>query len=1326
MQTSRVLGWIGLSAAAVSSIALAAEGAGLSIHLPQQVSGSSEYNYRVSFDGSKAEVTGDGVDPTTRSLAGLDRITVAGSPADDTLTVALAAEVPNLEIFYDGRTGFDTLVIEGSAKIESVTYAPGPGNDEGILSYQAGARRMTIRFAGLEPVVDGTTAPLLTVNATNDANVITYTDSPTQGPTWGRVAVDGFEVIDFQNKAFLDINGLDGADTFHLENTLVPSSLTSVRVYGDDGTDTFNIKAAPTPTTANGNDNSDTFNVSSDAPANMGSLDGNVQGITVNGHGHDAGTTTLTIKGAGNTLDSGDTLNISDAGDTDASTYRFTFGNRFERDNIPVLFDTIETINLSTSTAGAFIDIIDMADGINLGLTTQDADDVILFRVTGNSANITVDTAGGADDTGIETIGTNTFLRANGGSGDDLLDISTASAGSRIELNGEAGADLIEVRATAATSLVNLNGGANNDTFNVPGSLPLGSDSLDDILGPVCVNGDAHDASPTTTLTIQGGGNTLATGDILNVSDSADVDDHTYTLTATTLNRTGAATITYGTIETLNVTGAQGAEDVDVLTTVPSVNTTFTLPDNATAENDDIDVTTTGAGANVILNIGGGSDTVDIATTGLSAFTQITAVQDGVTANLLATGLASRTELNSHFGVDTVNVRTTAATSLVNIFTGLNSDTINLSSDAPANTGTLDGFLGNVVIDANSCDPGSMTLTIKGFSNTRDICNVLNISDLGDTGASTYTLDGGLFARTGIATIDHKQASVNLWTGTGSADVDVVATRFNITTITTQGQADDIDIDDLSIASSTIINTAGGNDQVDINMDSFASRGAFLQVNSGSGNDVLTVLDTDQESRIQLNGEGGADTINVRKVTFQGLVDVTGGANTDTINVSSDAPVNAGSLETIDGQVCIDGGDHDPGTTTLTIDGVSNTLDSGDILNLSDASDVTGAFQNYLLTASSFQREAEPTIDYATIETLNITTAAVPSNIDIQNTAVAVNTNVMTQDSDDDIDVMDTGTDSSVVVATFGGRDDITVDDAGIDGSDSGSAGAFLLLFGGADSDIFDYTDGSATSVPTGPADGFVFPTQAQRIEYSSFENFAVGTDWGDAPSTYPTTAAANGARHGGAGALRLGSTWDSETDGQPGSGASGDGSDEDGVTVNIVVLGADSAGGNVDVTASGIGRVDAWLDFNHDGDWDDSGEQIFTSRTFPAGTVTRTFNTTGEALPGQTYTRFRLSNSGGLAPAGPALDGEVEDYEVTIQPVDDLFLQNRVESTTRTFWACDSITAGDLFGTNLFRVLAGAEITFHAENLATFANGTEIEVGGELTVVLGGVPGCP
>jgi hypothetical protein len=133
--------------------------------------------------------------------------------------------------------------------------------------------------------------------------------------------------------------------------------------------------------------------------------------------------------------------------------------------------------------------------------------------------------------------------------------------------------------------------------------------------------------------------------------------------------------------------------------------------------------------------------------------------------------------------------------------------------------------------------------------------------------------------------------------------------------------------------------------------------------------------------------------------------------------------------------------------------------------------------------------------------------------------------------------------------------------------------------------------------------------------------------DFGDAPDpTYPTLLASAGARHTIVPNVFLGALIDPEPDGQPSPDALGDDTDgtddEDGVVFTSLVVAGNVA--TVKVTASVAGFLDAWVDFNFDGDWADAGENVFAS------------------IPVAAYT-------------GPAPDGEVEDYRVFIlEPIRD------------------------------------------------------------------------
>lgn len=161
------------------------------------------------------------------------------------------------------------------------------------------------------------------------------------------------------------------------------------------------------------------------------------------------------------------------------------------------------------------------------------------------------------------------------------------------------------------------------------------------------------------------------------------------------------------------------------------------------------------------------------------------------------------------------------------------------------------------------------------------------------------------------------------------------------------------------------------------------------------------------------------------------------------------------------------------------------------------------------------------------------------------------------------------------------------------------------------------------------------------------------GIDYGDAPDpAYPTLAANNGARHLLSGGHFLGGGIDEELDGQPNADATGD--TDDGVVFQGEIVSGQT--GVVDVEASETSRLDAWIDFNADGDWDDPGEQIFASAVLNAGANPGLSYTVPDTItaPTVTFARFRSSANGGLASTGAASSGEVEDYQVLLQPFAD------------------------------------------------------------------------
>jgi len=140
-----------------------------------------------------------------------------------------------------------------------------------------------------------------------------------------------------------------------------------------------------------------------------------------------------------------------------------------------------------------------------------------------------------------------------------------------------------------------------------------------------------------------------------------------------------------------------------------------------------------------------------------------------------------------------------------------------------------------------------------------------------------------------------------------------------------------------------------------------------------------------------------------------------------------------------------------------------------------------------------------------------------------------------------------------------------------------------------------------------------------------------IAKDFGDAPdATYPTLLASNGARHNiTINGVFLGMQIDGESDGQPNADATGDDADgnddEDGISFTTPFTIGESI--CFDVTASGDGYLNAWIDFNSDGDWGDSGEHIFTDYQLTSGTTNLCFPVPADAVAACTYIRFRYSS---------------------------------------------------------------------------------------------------
>lgn len=163
-------------------------------------------------------------------------------------------------------------------------------------------------------------------------------------------------------------------------------------------------------------------------------------------------------------------------------------------------------------------------------------------------------------------------------------------------------------------------------------------------------------------------------------------------------------------------------------------------------------------------------------------------------------------------------------------------------------------------------------------------------------------------------------------------------------------------------------------------------------------------------------------------------------------------------------------------------------------------------------------------------------------------------------------------------------------------------------------------------------------------VDAGSYES--AGFDFGDAPQSF-LDALTSDASHEAVGP-RLGATRDTEATSQPSDDSNADGVDEDGVMFGQIDIQQSLAAVNIDLQNAESAFVDAWVDWDQDGIWQDD-ERILNSAPVIAGMQTLNFVIPADAQSGATNARVRLSTAGGLDVGGFASDGEVEDSAIEV-----------------------------------------------------------------------------
>jgi uncharacterized repeat protein (TIGR01451 family) len=153
--------------------------------------------------------------------------------------------------------------------------------------------------------------------------------------------------------------------------------------------------------------------------------------------------------------------------------------------------------------------------------------------------------------------------------------------------------------------------------------------------------------------------------------------------------------------------------------------------------------------------------------------------------------------------------------------------------------------------------------------------------------------------------------------------------------------------------------------------------------------------------------------------------------------------------------------------------------------------------------------------------------------------------------------------------------------------------------------------------------------------------------DRSDAPVSYGE------ATHTVVNSIKLGAAIDRDPASIANATASGDGTDDDGIS-SFPTLNAGATSHSIpaaNITATGTGTLHAWIDFNKNGTFE-SGEytSVAVASNTPAGPLNWSGITAGAA--GNTFARFRFTSDATVTasnPSGLAANGEVEDYQVSI-----------------------------------------------------------------------------
>ncbi len=756
----------------------------------------------------------------------------------------------------------------------------------------------------------------------------------------GDVAIDDFEVN-------FGLAGLGGVLT--ITDTVTQIDAANIGFNGDNGDDTLIINnptgtVLQTPNGAiayDGGLGNDSLQILGGSATNQTYTVGpaNDEGTLVYNDGV-SDVLTINFSGLEPIVDTVAVVNFTINADNNANTIDITDGSAVSDGQIMVAIDAFESIEFANKT--------------NLVINGLDGSDTLNWSATELSTGLTSFTFNGGADDDTLTLGDGVLdlsfftalLTFNGGTGSDtlIIDDSPNSSAVNVTLTNAAITGLLGDVSYSGTELLTLSLGSGGNELTVQSTAGGADYTINTGSGDDIVNVQTNDPGATVLVNLQAGDDTVNVGnagsvgdilgaltingdgqsDTLNLDDSANAVSATYTLTGTTFTRTGIATITFATLEQINLDGGLGGNTIYV----QAVGATTPVTINTGAGNDDVFVDANGAVA------GGDVDSIlGLLTLDGQAGTNTLTLNDVDTAAgskqlTIDGGTLGQGAGDDFFGSGSV------------VFSNVSDLTINLGDDL--------NVVGNTTLMVDTLIDGTTNDSSVSFAGMIDGPGGLTI----DVGNGSVTFDGFIGSTTTLASLEVDAALIFMNAGvvdtagsqTYNGGVFVGgATEFFTSdagsSIVFNGLLDGSGFD--LLVSSFEINFNGGSDSVLSNggrmtlLSPDNTQAIVIGAAADSGAANLDITDTDIDAladgfeRIIIGNSNGEHSI---------VVDASGASFKDSIELR--APVGAGEI-IVDGQLdTLAGGDA--GSITLQPSAATTYLNAdlvtagGDII-ISDA-----------------------------------------------------------------------------------------------------------------------------------------------------------------------------------------------------------------------------------------------------------------------------------------------------------------------------------------------------------------------------------------------------